>query len=177
VLQKLPIYIDDSAVQKVRTIAATARRLKRKHGLALVIIDYLQLIEPRDYKAPREQQVAQVSKSLKALAKELSTPVLVLAQLNREVEKRTDKTPQLSDLRESGSVEQDADVVMFLHRPSAYDPDQRPGECDVVVRKNRRGNVGKATLAWLAHSTKFADLEIEDQYDRASRAFQGHREW
>ena len=104
----------------------------------------------------------------------------MLAQLNREVEKRNDKTPQLSDLRESGSVEQDADVVMFLHRPSAYDPAQRPGECDVVVRKNRRGNVGKVTLAWMASSTKFADMEFENtdnNYDRASRAFSGSRDW
>lgn len=170
-ISELPLRIDDQPNQKLRQIAATARRSKRKHNIGLVIIDYLQLIEPNDSKEIREQEVASITKGLKGLAKELELPIIVLAQLNRGVESREDKKPRLSDLRESGSIEQDADKVLFLHRPEAYDPDQRKGECDVVVAKNRCGKIGQVTLAWLADSTAFKDLARETTFEQATKAF------
>ena len=157
-LSELPIYIDDAPGRTMAQIGAICRRLKRRSGLALIIIDYLQLIEPEDKSAPREQQIALISRRLKFLAKEIQAPVVALAQLNRGVELREDKRPRLADLRESGSIEQDADVVMFLHRPAAYDPEDRPGEADVIVAKNSNGPTGMVTLAWMAESMRFGDL-------------------
>jgi replicative DNA helicase len=139
-------------------IGAISRRIKRRWGLGVIIIDYLQLIEPEDKSAPREQQIALISRRLKFLCKEVEAPIIALAQLNRGVELREDKRPRLADLRESGSIEQDADVVMFLHRPAAYDPEDRPGEADLIIAKNRSGPTGQVTLAWISESMKFADL-------------------
>lgn len=178
-VQEMPIFIDDDGGPTVAHIASNARRIKRKHGLGLVVIDYLQLIEPDDRKDIREQQVAKISKALKKLAKELRVPVIVLAQLNRGVENREDKRPRLADLRESGSVEQDADVVMFLHRPEFYDPEDRRGEADVIVAKNRSGKTGTVTLGWRAESTQFTDF-AEKAYagaEAASKAFRGRKDW
>lgn len=177
-LADLPIRIDDLPGQKLRQICATARRAKRKHGIGFVIVDYLQLIEANESKDVREQEVASITKGLKALAKELGIPIVVLAQLNRSVEMREDKRPRLGDLRESGAIEQDADKVLFLHRPAAYDPEDRPGECDVIIAKNRCGKVGLATLAWLAESTQFKDIAAKRflEADAASRAF-ATRSW
>lgn len=157
-LSELPIFIDDAPARTMAQIGAICRRLKRRDGLGLIIIDYLQLVEPEDKSAPREQQIALISRRLKFLSKEIEAPVIALAQLNRGVELREDKRPRLADLRESGSIEQDADVVMFLHRPEAYDPEDRPGEADVIVAKNRSGPTGMVTLAWLAASMRFGDL-------------------
>lgn len=157
-LSELPIFIDDAPGRTMAQIGAICRRLKRRNGLALIIIDYLQLIEPEDKSAPREQQIALISRRLKFLTKEIEAPVVALAQLNRGVELREDKRPRLADLRESGSIEQDADVVMFLHRPAAYDPEDRPGEADVIIAKNRSGPTGAVTLAWMADSMRFGDL-------------------
>jgi replicative DNA helicase len=142
-------------------IRSICRRIKRRHGLKLVIIDYLQLIEPetRSRNANRENDVAQISKRLKGLAKELEVPVIALSQLNRGVDNREDKRPRLSDLRESGAIEQDADIVMFLHRPDAYNPTDRPGEAEVIVAKHRSGKTGIVGLQWVAHSMRFADRE------------------
>lgn len=174
-IQEMPLRIDDLPNQRVHRIAATARRMKRKHGLALLVIDYLQLIEPDDSKREetREREVATITRKLKGLAKELEIPIVLLAQLNRGVESREDKRPRLADLRESGAIEQDADVVMFLHRPEAYDPEDRPGECDVIVSKNRRGKIGTATLAWRAESTSFRDMAAKHHAtaEAASNAF------
>ena len=166
-LMEKQFYIDDSGLQSVRQIAAEARRLKRTKGIGLLIIDYLQLIRSEGGKRDdtREREVANMTRELKGLAKELDIPVVLLAQLNRGVESRENKTPRLSDLRESGAIEQDADIVMFLHRPAAYDPADRPGECDVVIAKNRRGKIGTVTLAWLAESTRFADLAESPAWD------------
>lgn len=180
-VQEMPIFIDDDGGPTVAHIARVARRIKRKHGLGLLVIDYLQLLRPDDPKDIREQQVAKQSRALKSLAKELDVPVIVLAQLNRGVENREDKRPRLADLRESGSVEQDADVVMFLHRPEFYDPDDRRGEADLIVAKNRGGKTGTVTLGWRAESTLFTDL-AEKSYaaaETASRAFRrgSQREW
>lgn len=182
-IQEMPLRIDDLPNQRVHRIAATARRMKRKHGLELLVIDYLQLIEPDDSKRDetREREVATITRKLKGLAKELRIPIMLLAQLNRGVENREDKRPRLADLRESGAIEQDADVVMFLHRPEAYDPADRPGECDVIVSKNRRGKIGTATLAWRAESTSFRDMAAKHHAtaDAASSAFpkRQSRDW
>ncbi len=125
-LSRLPLFIDDKPGRTMSQVAALARRIHRRSPLGVIIIDYLQLIEPDDKNSPREQQIAQISRRLKFLAKELKVPVIALAQLNRGVELREDKRPRLADLRESGAIEQDADMVMFLHRPDAYDPEDRP---------------------------------------------------
>ncbi len=157
-ISQRPIEIEDSASITVARMAAMCRRQKRRSGLDLVIIDYLQLIQPEDRKTHREQQVAQMTRSLKILAKELDVPVIVLAQLNREVEHRENKRPHLSDLRESGAIEQDADMVWFLHRPSLYDPEDRPGEAELIVAKQRNGPGGPScivTLAWIQTLMRF----------------------
>lgn len=177
-LSNLPIYIDDKPGRSVAQIAAISRRVKRRYGLGLVVIDYLQLIEPEDRKAPREQQVAAIARRLKFLAKELDVPVLALAQLNRAVDLRQDKQPRLADLRESGAIEQDADIVMFLHRPDAYDPDDRPGEVEVIVAKNRNGPTGIAQLVWLRESLRFAD-RADSHHERylGGLPFQGDKDF
>ncbi len=156
-LDRLPIFIDDQAGRSMSQINAICRRLKRKNGIRLVVIDYLQLIEPEDKRAPREQQIAQITRRLKFLAKEIAVPVIALAQLNRGVELREDKLPRLADLRESGAIEQDADIVMFLHRPEMYNLDDRPGEVDVVVAKHRNGPTGKVVLSFKKECLRFHD--------------------
>lgn len=157
-LSQLPIFIDDVPGRTMAQLGAICRRIKRRSGLGLIIVDYLQLVEPEDKSAPREQQIALISRRMKFLAKEVEAPVIALAQLNRGVELREDKRPRLADLRESGSIEQDADVVMFLHRPAAYDPEDRPGEADLIIAKNRSGPTGGVTLAWISESMRFGDL-------------------
>ena len=157
-ISQRPIMIEYSATITVARMAAICRRQKRMTGLNLVIIDYLQLVQPEDRKVHREQQVAQMTRSLKILAKELDCPVIVLAQLNREVEHRDNKRPHLSDLRESGAIEQDADMVWFIHRPSQYDPDDRPGEAELIIAKQRNGPGGPScivTLAWVQSLMRF----------------------
>ncbi|APZ94433.1 replicative DNA helicase [Fuerstiella marisgermanici] len=154
-LSRLPLYIDDKPGRTMGQIAALARRLHRKSPLGVIIIDYLQLVEPDDKNSPREQQIAGISRRLKFLAKELRVPVIALAQLNRGVELREDKRPRLADLRESGAIEQDADMVMFLHRPDAYDPEDRPGEAEIVVAKHRSGPTGIVRLTWRKEFMRF----------------------
>ena len=156
-MRELKLFIDDTAGRTMSQMAAIARRLKRRHGLGIVIIDYLQLIEPEDKNTPREQQISSITRRLKFLAKDLDIPVIALAQLNRGVEQREDKRPRLADLRESGAIEQDADIVMFLHRPEAYDPEDRPGEADLIVAKNRHGPIGTVQLVWLRTMMRFGD--------------------
>lgn len=156
-MREFPIFIDDVAGRTMSQIAAIARRLKRRSSLEIVIIDYLQLIESEDRNLPREQQISSITRRLKFLAKDLNIPVIALAQLNRGVEQREDKRPRLSDLRESGAIEQDADIVMFLHRPEAYDPEDRPGEADLIVAKNRHGPIGTVELVWLREMLRFGD--------------------
>lgn len=156
-LRQMPIFIDDSPQQSMTTIAAKARQLRRRYQIGIVIIDYLQLIEPDDRRLPREQQISGITRRLKFLAKELEIPVVALAQLNRGVEQREDKRPRLADLRESGAIEQDADCVLLLHRPDAYDPEDRPGEADLIVAKNRSGPIGTAELVWIKHALRFGD--------------------
>jgi replicative DNA helicase len=157
-LSKLPLFIDDQPGRTVAQISAIARRLKRRDKLGVIIIDYLQLIEPEDKRQPREQQIAGITRRLKGIAKENSVPVIALSQLNRGVELREDKRPRLADLRESGAIEQDADIVMFLHRPDAYDPQDRPGLAEVVVAKHRSGPTGIVNLTWIRSQMRFEDF-------------------
>lgn len=159
-LSEMPIYIDDHPGRNMAQIGAICRRVKNRYGLGLIVVDYLQLIEPDDKKAPREQQVAQIARRLKFLAKEMSVPVIALAQLNRGVDLRTDKRPKLADLRESGAIEQDADIVMFLHRDDAYDPSERPGEADLIIAKNRNGPTGMVGLTWIPQSMRFENRSL-----------------
>jgi replicative DNA helicase len=154
-LSRMPLFIDDKPGRTMGQIAALSRRLHRKSPLGVIIIDYLQLVEPEEKNAPREQQIAGISRRLKFLAKELRVPVIALAQLNRGVELREDKRPRLADLRESGAIEQDADMVMFLHRPDAYDPEDRPGEAEIVIAKHRSGPTGIVRLTWRKEFMRF----------------------
>ncbi|MCX6149331.1 MAG: replicative DNA helicase [Ignavibacteriales bacterium] len=168
-ISEAPIYIDDSPAQTVLEIRAKARRLKVEKKVGLIIIDYLQLMNSSSKMESREREISHISRSLKSLAKELNIPVLALAQLNRAVEARTDKRPQLSDLRESGSIEQDADVVMFIHRPEYYgikqDADGNSTEniAEIIVGKQRNGPTGDAHLTFLRDYARFENLE-ESKY-------------
>ena len=158
-LSRLPLFIDDQPGRTVGQISAICRRLKRRNQLGLVIIDYLQLIEPEDKRANREQQIAQITRRLKGIAKENKLPLIALSQLNRGVELREDKRPRLADLRESGAIEQDADIVMFLHRPDAYNPEDQPGLAEVIVAKHRSGPTGIIKLQWRKESMRFDDYD------------------
>jgi replicative DNA helicase len=152
--------IDDTSSRNPSQISAIARRVKRKPGLDLVIIDYLNLIEvPSSKKDPnRQEQVAQISRKMKILARDLFVPVLLLCQLNREVEKREVKRPRLADLRESGAIEQDADVVLMIHRPELGDPNDQPGVAEIVIAKNRNGPTGVVPVAFDKICTRFSNL-------------------
>ena len=159
-LAQAPIHIDDTSQLTVLEARAKARRLQREHGVDLIIVDYLQLMTTHESVGSREQEVSRISRGLKALAKELKVPVLALSQLSRAVESRTDKRPMLSDLRESGSIEQDADVVMFIYRPEVYglkSPDgaSLQGEAEIIIGKQRNGPVGSVPLMWNAESASF----------------------
>jgi replicative DNA helicase len=162
-ISEAPLFIDDSPSRTMTEIAANARRLKRREGLGLIVIDYLQLIEPDNSRDPRQEQVAKIARRLKGLARELEVPVLCLAQLNRQVEASRDNKPQLSHLRESGAIEQDADVVMFVHREEYYqtneeDRERVRGEADLLVRKQRNGPTGDVKLTWLHDFTRFRNF-------------------
>lgn len=154
-----PLYIDDSPNMTLVEIRAKCRRLKQKAGLKLVVIDYLQLMTSGKRVESRQQEVSEFSRALKLLAKELQVPVIALSQLNRGPEQRVDKKPALSDLRESGSLEQDADMVILLHRESAYEKESsRPGEADLIIAKHRNGPTGTITVAFQGAFSRFADM-------------------
>jgi len=161
-LSETPLFVDDQAGRTVAQVGAIARRMKRQHDLGLVIIDYLQLIEPEDKRAPREQQISLITRRLKYTAKELNVPVVALAQLNRGVELREDKRPRLADLRESGAIEQDADLVAFLHRPDAYDPADKPGYAEILIAKHRSGPTATVPLTWRKEFMRFEDYSNSD---------------
>jgi replicative DNA helicase len=165
-LAQAPIYIDDTPSITVLEARAKARRLHREHGIGLVVIDYLQLMSSHVRTQSREQEISNISRGLKALAKELDLPVLALSQLSRAVESRTDRRPQLSDLRESGSIEQDADVVMFIYRPEIYglkSPDgaSLEGIAEIIIGKQRNGPVGSVHLMWNAESATYEQMAPE----------------
>jgi replicative DNA helicase len=159
-----PLYIDDTPGRTLTEIAAVARRLKRKQGLSLIVIDYLQLIEPDNPRDPRQEQVAKIARRLKTMSRELDVPVLCLAQLNRQAEVSRDNRPRLNHLRESGAIEQDADIVCFLYRPEYYkihedEHGSTAGVGEVIVAKHRNGAVDTVRLRFIADLAKFADLE------------------
>jgi len=165
-LSQAPIYIDDTAGISVLEARAKARRLKREKGIGLVIIDYLQLMSTHENIPSREQEISRISRGLKALAKELDVPVLALSQLSRAVESRSDRRPQLSDLRESGSIEQDADMVMFIYRPDLYglkspDGGSLEGMAEVIIGKQRNGPTGSVQLMWNPECASYENLAPE----------------
>ncbi len=154
-----PLFIDDSPNMSMMEIRAKCRRLKQRHDLKFVIVDYLQLMSSPKRVENRQQEVSDLSRSLKLLAKELEVPVVALSQLNRGPEQRTDKKPMLSDLRESGSIEQDSDVVILLHREDAYERESpRAGEADLIVAKHRNGPTATVTVAFQGHYSRFVDM-------------------
>ncbi len=176
-LETCPLYIDDTPAIPISQLAARARRLKRTHGLDVLIIDYLQLVRPATAKDSRVNEVSEITQGLKAIAKELNIPVIALSQLSRQVENREDKRPQLSDLRESGSIEQDADVVMFVYRDEYYKEREKPGDdnleamakwqdamervhgkAEVVIGKQRHGPIGTVELSFEGQFTRFGNL-------------------
>ena len=169
-LSESPIYIDDTAALSVLELRAKARRLKSDYGLGMVIVDYLQLMKGRARVESRQQEISEISRSLKALAKELNIPVIAVSQLSRKTEERTGNRPQLSDLRESGAIEQDADLILFIYRDEVYnrDPDNpNRGKAEVIIGKQRNGPIGKIDLAFLDKFTTFKDLykgETENTY-------------
>lgn len=165
VMRNAKIFIDDSPGQGMLRIAANARRLKLRNDLKMVVIDYLQLIEPENRRDPRQEQVAQISRRLKGLARELCIPVIALAQVNRSSEDRQDHKPRLSDLRESGSIEQDADTVMLLHRPERFEPGQHEGLTEVIIGKQRNGPVGEITLTFNKNMMRFESFAVGVPFD------------
>ncbi len=160
-MQSSAMVVNEDASIRVSDIAAVCRRVQRRNPIGVVIVDYLQLITPEDRRVPREQQIAAITRRLKALAKDLQVPVVALAQLNRAVETREDKRPKLSDLRESGAIEQDADVVLFLHRPDVYDPEDSPGVAEVIVSKHRSGPTGTVKLEFQKSLMTFRELQFD----------------
>ena len=176
-LEACPLFIDDTPALPISQLAARARRLKRTHGLDALFVDYLQLVRPATAKDSRVNEVSEITQGLKAIAKELEVPVIALSQLSRQVESREDKRPQLSDLRESGSIEQDADVVMFVYRGEYYKEREKPadhnlqamaswqeemaslhGKAEVIIGKQRHGPIGDVPLAFEGEFTRFSDL-------------------
>jgi len=159
-----PLFIDDSAGLSPTEIRARARRLHREHGLGLIVIDYLQLMHVPGSKENRATEISEISRSLKALAKELNVPVIALSQLNRSVEQRTDKRPVMSDLRESGAIEQDADLIVFIYREEVYNQDTpRKGIADIAIAKQRNGPIGDFPLTFVGRYTKFENW-VPDSY-------------
>jgi replicative DNA helicase len=176
-LEKVPLHIDDTPALPISTLAARARRLKRQHGLDVLFVDYLQLVRPATAKDSRVNEVSEITQGLKAIAKELDIPVVALSQLSRQVENRDDKRPQLSDLRESGSIEQDADVVMFVYREEYYKEREKPSDHDTeailkwqdemenvrnraeaIIGKQRHGPIGSVEMMFDGKFTKFSNI-------------------
>jgi replicative DNA helicase len=163
-MSEAPIFIDDTPSLSPTEIRARARRLHREHGLGLIIIDYLQLMQVEGSKENRATEISEISRSLKALAKELEVPVIALSQLNRSVEQRTDKRPVMSDLRESGAIEQDADLIIFIYREEVYNQDTpRKGIADIAIAKQRNGPIGDFPLTFVGRYTKFENW-VPDAY-------------
>lgn len=159
-ISEAPIYIDDLSGNSVMEIRAKCRRLKLEKNLGLIVIDYLQLMQGRGRNENRQQEISEISRSLKILAKEINVPIVALSQLSRGPESRSDHRPMLSDLRESGAIEQDADLVMFLYRDDYYNPDtEKQNIAEVIISKHRNGSTGTVELRWFGEYTKFANLK------------------
>ncbi|MCL0028302.1 replicative DNA helicase [Peptococcaceae bacterium] len=162
-LSHAPLYIDDTAILSPREILAKARNLKKDKNLGLIVIDYMQLMQGNRRAENRQQEISDISRSLKGIAKELNVPVLALSQLSRAVEQRQNKRPIMPDLRESGSIEQDADVVMFIYRDEYYNPEsEKAGIAEIIIAKQRNGPVGKVELGFIKECTKFVNLAKEE---------------
>jgi len=163
-LSSLPIFINDAGNTTILDIQSQCRKIKAEQGLGLIVIDYLQLMGSANKALQREQQIAEISRGLKQMAKELGCPVIALSQLNRGVESRPDKRPTTADLRESGAIEQDADIVMFVYRDEVYfkESTKEPGIAEIIVGKNRAGEIGTAKLAWVGAYTSFENLAHRD---------------
>jgi len=168
-LSDAPIYIDDTAGMSILELRAKARRLKSQYDIKLIVVDYLQLMQGAQRADSRQQEISDISRSLKQLAKELSVPVIAISQLSRAVEQRTDHRPQLSDLRESGAIEQDADLVVLLLREEYYNPtEENKGVAEVIIAKQRNGPVGSIKLAFLGEYMRFENLASHgDEFDGA----------
>ncbi|HVS22322.1 MAG TPA: replicative DNA helicase [Gammaproteobacteria bacterium] len=163
-MSNAPIFIDDGAALTPTEVRSRARRLKREHGLGLIVVDYLQLMQVSGSVENRATELSEISRSLKALAKELDLPVIALSQLNRSVEQRNDKKPVMSDLRESGALEQDADLIVFIYREEVYDRETpRKGIADIIIGKQRNGPVGDFRLTFLGEFTRFENL-VDEAY-------------
>ena len=163
ILSEAPIYIDDSASSNILQMRAMARRLQAQEGLGLIVVDYLQLMEPRDPNMGIVQQITEISRALKGLARELNIPVLALSQLSRAVEQRSPQIPRLADLRDSGSLEQDSDVVMFIYREDRYrEETTRKNICDIIIAKHRNGPIGKVELFFDEQRVCFRNLQKEE---------------
>jgi len=156
-VSEAPLFIDDSPNMAMTEIRAKCRRLKQQHNLGLVVVDYLQLMTSGRQVESRQQEVSEFSRQLKLLAKEIEVPVVAVAQLNRGPEQRTDKKPMMADLRESGSLEQDADIIMLLHRPEYYNSEDRPGEADIIIAKHRNGETATIRTLFQGHMARFAN--------------------
>ncbi len=157
-LAKAPIYIDDNSAINLSEFRSKCRKLKQNHGIQLIVLDYLQLMNSANKVESRQNFIADVSRSLKTLAKELDVPIIALSQLNRDVDKAADHRPGLADLRESGAIEQDADVVMFIYREEVYNPDtDKVGSAEIIVDKHRNGETGTIELVWMGKFTKFGN--------------------
>jgi replicative DNA helicase len=158
-LADAPLFIDDSPATTMMEIRAKCRRLKQRHGLGLVVVDYLQLMQPTRRFENRQQEVSDISRSMKLLAKELEVPVIAISQLSRQTESRSDRRPMLSDLRESGALEQDSDVVLFIYRDELYDPESpRKGEADLILAKHRNGPTDTVTVTFQGQYSRFAPM-------------------
>ncbi len=160
-LSRAPLFIDDTPGITPMEMRSKCRRLKAEHGLSLIVIDYLQLMQGRKRTENRQQEISEISRSLKMLAREVQAPVIALSQLSRAVEQRQDKRPMMSDLRESGSLEQDADIVMFIYRDEYYHPEEseKKGQAEIIIAKQRNGPVGSVDLGFLKEYTKFVNLD------------------
>ena len=163
-LSEAQLFIDDSPAMSPSEVRARARRLKRQHGLGLIVVDYLQLMQVAGGSENRATEISEISRGLKALAKELKVPVIALSQLNRSLESRTDKRPIMSDLRESGAIEQDADLIVFIYRDEVYNEDSPDkGTAEIIIGKQRNGPIGKSRLTFLGKYTKFENY-ISEMY-------------
>jgi replicative DNA helicase len=165
-LNEAPIHIDETAALNALELRARARRLHRQYGrMGLIIVDYLQLMSASSQGENRATEISEISRSLKALAKELQVPVMALSQLNRSLEQRPNKRPVMSDLRESGAIEQDADVIFFIYRDEVYNPDSPDkGRAEIIIGKQRNGPIGTVTLTFQGEYTRFANYADPGRY-------------
>ena len=160
------MFIDDTPSRSMIQIAASARRIRRRNKVGLILVDYIQLVDSEESRDSRQEQIAKISRRLKTLARDLEIPVVALSQLNRAVESREDKRPRMADLRESGAIEQDADIVLLLHRPEYYDANDQPGVAELIIAKNRNGPTGSIKLTFLNNYTRFENLAaIAEPFD------------